>query len=640
MEQSGLKFIRISEDQKLILKKTFEKFPHHNAETLDLLSQKTGLRSELVKKWFEKRRIAERKIKEEDEIQILDESGVNSSKMTENYEYDEDSIELDNDDICTSVSSTSGVEMTLEAKAEEYEALKMQMEVLQRQLSQMSQSPAASYYYQGPGYNYHQPHQYPFPYHQPQYPPYSLYNGYSHGQVYNSNQSFWNLPYPPPNFQIVIPTSVDDEPKEEPKKEVIEEDVMGTKDAKEESVDGEELEVVATKEEDNKLDNNEETEESELNKLVESNENLQTKQETLKTVEPTQNEQPLQTVETGADKENVVAIPETETTEEIASLPGTTGEILMRYKDIDNPHSDETIPQKKYRLTPYKNDIPEKIEKDPEEKEKTEKISKPLFTLEENSDVTEARSSTLAEFFQDGKTCEETINKINEPGTPSKKQEVSGNLQSTDLSNVPALKALEEVSEKPDVLHVGDSDVVPKPFIVKKEPETPKVKLSRRSLPNKSRNRPYVPVETFKEADPLPKPPIVPPTNIKKTPVPGIPGKFSAPGQKTQQQISKPKPRGQTQVRVPRIINQKQREPSGGPRTLPVEARGSKRPRTELTQSRAKVVRQKLAPAPVIPTTITVTKVVLPPPRPLIPPSRRPELQRIMKMSNLSVSIK
>ena len=65
------------------------------------------------------------------------------------------------------------------------------------------------------------------------------------------------------------------------------------------------------------------------------------------------------------------------------------------------------------------------------------------------------------------------------------------------------------------------------------------------------------------------------------------------------------------------------------------------------SQGRSKAV--KGSPAAFLPnigTTITVTKVVPPPtppptkPVPVTDPASRPEIQRILKMSNLSVSIK
>ena len=78
--------IRISADQKSILKKTFEKFPYpnHSTEALDLMSMKTGLRPELIRKWFQKRRLALNKTNDDDEIQILDDNcEINSTNTGE-----------------------------------------------------------------------------------------------------------------------------------------------------------------------------------------------------------------------------------------------------------------------------------------------------------------------------------------------------------------------------------------------------------------------------------------------------------------------------------------------------------------------------------------------------------------------------
>ena len=113
MEKNAAKSIRISEEQKSILKKTFEKFPCQNNEALDILSQKTGLRPELIRKWFDKRRIFLGKTNDDDEIQILDDSNCTNTDLLGDEEYDEDSIELDNDDICGNVTSTCGEEMSL-----------------------------------------------------------------------------------------------------------------------------------------------------------------------------------------------------------------------------------------------------------------------------------------------------------------------------------------------------------------------------------------------------------------------------------------------------------------------------------------------------------------------------------------------
>ena len=144
-----IRSIRISADQKSILKKTFEKFPHpnHSTEALDLLSLKTGLRPELIRKWFQKRRLALNKKNDDDEIQILDDNcEINSTNTGELENYDEDYIDLDNDDSSETssatgaVSSTSGAELSMEAKAAEYNLLKQQMEALQSQMSQMTQN--------------------------------------------------------------------------------------------------------------------------------------------------------------------------------------------------------------------------------------------------------------------------------------------------------------------------------------------------------------------------------------------------------------------------------------------------------------------------------------------------------------------
>ena len=110
-----IRSIRISADQKSILKKTFEKFPHpsHSAEALDLLSLKTGLRPEMIRKWFQKRRIALNKKNDDDEIQILDDNcEINSTNTGELENYDEDYIDLDNDDSSETSSATGAVSST------------------------------------------------------------------------------------------------------------------------------------------------------------------------------------------------------------------------------------------------------------------------------------------------------------------------------------------------------------------------------------------------------------------------------------------------------------------------------------------------------------------------------------------------
>ena len=653
MEKNAAKSIRISEEQKTILKKTFEKFRCQNNEALDILSQKTGLRPELIRKWFDKRRIFLGQTIDDDEIQILDDSNCTNTDLLGDEEYDEDSIELDNDDICGNVTSTCGEEMSLDAKAAEYNLLKQQMEVLQGQLSQMSQSlemntenPVNNYYYPSQGYNYHLQQQYPFPHHQLPYPPYNFYNGYSQGQLHDSSRGFWNLPYPPPDFRIILPATTDRDNSAEEINEMIDKDLSYRKEAVDMPVEKEAVHEVTESE--NSFTDIGVTEGIELNIMDDSceyRENIQTKEETkTKRLEEKETLKEVDCKETKGNSDHDVNQKENE--EKIDKPPNTTDVNLTSFKDFFESENGNIDPPKKYRLTPYKNT--ENLEKNVEE-------TVDSSTRRKESNITERSSTPLpcseVSLLSDTRTGENLLDKSAESGKVSDSLEESSN-----LSNVSFFEALEEVPEKiekPDVVPLGDLKLAPKPFIVKKEPEVPIVKLGRKCLPTKSQQRRFMPITTLnEEAECVPDHSIPPPskTPSKRLQSPAVTSSPSAPArggaQKTSLQNSvQLKQQTRATVKSPRNVNQKQSDaPMRVVRQAPKQTQPRRGIKRSQTQSNNKVVRQKPPPASLVPkisnyTTITVTKVV-DPPRPSIHPSKKPELQRILKMSNLSVSIK
>ena len=709
-----IRSIRISADQKSILKKTFEKFPspNHSTEALDLLSLKTGLRSELIKKWFHKRRLALVKKNDDDEIQILDD---NSATNEELENYDEDYIDLDNDDSLETSSTTgavsstsSGVELSLESKAAEYNLLKQQMEVLQGQLSQMTQNldltpenppppPVSDYYYPSQGYHFHPQQQYPYQYQYQQqplpYPPYNnyFYPGYSQGQLYNSNQSYWALPYPPPDFQLVIPDpptfSREDSsgPAAAVEKQELEDFVEpgGAQLTEDEAAE----DLVKDEEPRNKEDGEGYFKKKEIPIETQANE------ASSETLEPIENIATLETSknpesetysadqttesEITKDLENVQVTPESPETEEkvdnIAAIPqtdsmaeitdSTTEAILERYKNIGEcPQKAEAGPQQKYPPTPFKKN--ESLENLEEEDNESELNEDDLKTFEHDTSVlTEENDLDLSLLITSPEVSgEETLDE----NLPPRNISDQNSEKESNLSNVSFLEALVEVprkSETPEVVPVDDKKPAPKPFIVKEEPtEVKQMKLGRKSLPTKSKSRVFVPVATFDEMDSeetvekqkLSELSALPPVrtkqfyrgqNINKTLNPSV-----VEPQKTLQQNSKQKPKAKLKEPANQFLRISQQKPAPQIKSSPAPprpqqsqpARGNKRAQTDKSQSRAKMARQKPPPAPRIPkinnyTTITVTKVVEPP---TIPPSKRPELQRILKMSNLSVSIK
>ena len=712
-----IKSIRISADQKSILKKTFEKFPspNHSAEALDLLSLKTGLRSELIKKWFQKRRLALDRKNYDDEIQILDDNSTNNEELEK---YDEDYIDLDNDDslesssVTGAVSSTSsGVELSMESKAAEYNLLKQQMELLQSQLSQMTQNlelppdnppppPVSDYYYPSQGYtNYHpqQQQQYPYQYQYQQqprqplpYPPYSnyFYPGYSQRQLYN--QTYWTLPYPPPDFQLVIP-----DPPAVAREDHSEAAPVVEKQELEESVQSGGGQVTKAEAEENLVEEKEPTEKEE-NYFNQKEIPIETKtnEETFETAETPETLATSETPETPESKTNIAdqtaesktekdlenaSVTPTETDEKVDNVStisqrdsvaepvnrveitdSTTEEILERYKNIgDFPQNIVASPQNKYPPTPFKKN--ESLENLEEEDTETDLNEDDLKTFEEDTSVlTEKNNLDLSLLITGPEDAgEETLDE-NLPPRNISDPDSEGR---SNLSNVSFLQALEEIpkkSETPDVVPIDDEKPAPKPFIVKEEPkEVKQMKLGRKSLPTKAKPRVFVPVATLDEMDSeenlekqnLSELPVLPPARTKRFYKGQSINKTTNPSfvepQKTLQQNSKQRPKAKPMEpsKQLRITQQKPPQSPAPPRSNQSQPpRGNKRtqPDQSQSQSRAKTARQKPPAAPRIAkinnySTITVTKVVEPP---TIPPSKRPELQRILKMSNLSVSIK
>ena len=286
--------IKISEEQKVVLKATFKRRPYieNIPVSLKRVSVRTGLREEHVVRWFQKRREAlgtKRKSYEEEEIQILDnesvepDSGLNEGDLDEDVDLeDEDYIFVDeeleyevddaDEDIEISVTSTSGPVMSSEEKASEYDRLKDQIEKMKNEMHQMSQtfdkrqmilsrptstpSPAPvavpspsprhllqhqplpsqcnrgafedSYQQQHLQLGFGQQQQMFHPQYQQNPLPYPRYDydQYHLPQVYPYNPySSWNLPYPPPDFQIVIfPVERDEVPISYP--ETVQEPVI------------------------------------------------------------------------------------------------------------------------------------------------------------------------------------------------------------------------------------------------------------------------------------------------------------------------------------------------------------------------------------------------------------------------------
>ena len=207
--------MKLSEEQTNILKGAFERFPNpdYHSEALRMVSDKTGLQEGVIKAWFENRResLCKNMKTSDEDVQILDGRSINSEVSDDNLDF----VELDeapegSPPLLVQNQSANGNSyntLSKEDKAEEYDNLKLQMENLKKQMLLMSHSldqrdqqlqPPVQ---PRPQVRHHQPHQQhflPYPaqdyHHGYHYPPSFPYNPYSP----------WNLPYPPPEFQIVF----------------------------------------------------------------------------------------------------------------------------------------------------------------------------------------------------------------------------------------------------------------------------------------------------------------------------------------------------------------------------------------------------------------------------------------------------
>ena len=143
-------------------------YPDRYEGALKLVSNKTGLQEELIKRWFARRReaLGAKKMKpyDEEEIQILDREQVEPDSVQEDFSDLDEDVELDDDDYIlldeahaeeeedleqffiekednlVSVTSTSGPEKSNEEKAAGYDIMSLQFEKLKAEMMEMSKS--------------------------------------------------------------------------------------------------------------------------------------------------------------------------------------------------------------------------------------------------------------------------------------------------------------------------------------------------------------------------------------------------------------------------------------------------------------------------------------------------------------------
>ena len=147
-------------------------------------------------------------------------------------------------------------------------------------------------------------------------------------------------------------------------------------------------------------------------------------------------------------------------------------------------------------------------------------------------------------------------------------------------SGTTVTKEVPKESETPEVVPVDDKRPAPKHFIVKEEPkEVKQTKLGRKSLPNKSKPRAFVPVTTVDEMDSeedieeqnISEIAALPPARTKQSSKaqslrqPTTPSFAGA--QKTSQQNSRQKPKAQTKEPPQRVIRVSQPKPVQSPVT-------------------------------------------------------------------------
>ena len=96
--------IKITEAQKKVLKGAFKRMPYpdHYEGALNLVSKRTGLQEELIKRWFARRREAlgaeKKNHYNEEEIQILDGEQVGTDSVQDDSSDLDEDVELDGED--------------------------------------------------------------------------------------------------------------------------------------------------------------------------------------------------------------------------------------------------------------------------------------------------------------------------------------------------------------------------------------------------------------------------------------------------------------------------------------------------------------------------------------------------------------
>ena len=141
--------MKLSDEQKNILKGAFERFPNpdHHSEALRMVSDKTGLQEEVIKAWFEKRRksLCQNMKTSDEDVQILDGRPPNSEASDDNLDFVEldEAPEAESPQWSVQNQNSNGKShntLSKEDKAAEYDNLKLQMENLKKQMLQMSRS--------------------------------------------------------------------------------------------------------------------------------------------------------------------------------------------------------------------------------------------------------------------------------------------------------------------------------------------------------------------------------------------------------------------------------------------------------------------------------------------------------------------
>ena len=752
--------IKISQEQKSILRAAFDRFPSSDHqkyhEALGVVSMKTGLREEVVKQWFDKRRRdVEETLLEVDDIQILDhQQQTEPDSALEEEKHNE--ILVDNEEPSTSreaasVSSTSGPDMSNEEKAAEYDTLREQIEKMKRDMMMMTQSLEQRQQQnqehqfipeQQQFHSYQRQQQY---HHQLPYPGYG-YNSYHQPQMFPHNPySPWHLPYPPPDFQILIL------PHPGPYEEILIADspeAPTVADMVEESAD-------TAKENDGEHSVSQVDEHVTQEDKVEK-ESQETKNDYVNDV-------------SGAAADNIVAVKQIsvatnddkidmvseEPNQSLISLVDDFENVLKADNNASKSEEsgsqqdqeNDTSPKKKYRLTPFKNP-PQKDTADLEStlsavQKDLEDFENSLDSSLDNSDTDGAKNDSsgveksvlLNESSDESKSADDSViiddhieAKVDnddsiEETTLKEVSQLNESMSFDEALDIPT-KTVEEVKatsvntgeeERTFETHIGETPALdyeqeelvpdetissnmvkqPTPFIVKKEPEEPVKnlkKVGRKSLiPSKS--RPIIPEEaSVNQEEPAPvSTPVqhktVPPspyiraalsqpssqvmTSDSAHSVHSVQSRRSGPLQTSkpqmmtqQKMMSKPVPMMNQIVKSPALQQrvphqqqqqqQQQQQPTPQQQKLPQPQQqrprlqprpAPKRKAKEPGQVRTKAAKVAAPLMPQIANGITVTKVVespkpQPPPAPVFNPASRPELQRIMKMQGLSISIK